>query len=157
MNDDRIAQLEELGFVWALRGGSDSAWKKRISELVEYRAIHGDSAVPGDYRANEKLASWATAQREQYRLMQEGKPSSLDEEKVAELDTLQFSWDDPKTAAAVEEGVDSAGFVGVMAAAAEAACDIANGVPIDLEAQILEGIHDADNDDTAENILNVEI
>jgi hypothetical protein len=95
MNDDRVAELEEMGFVWALRGGSDSAWRKKISELVEYCTVNGDTAVPASYTPN-KLGSWAAQQRAEYRLMQEGKASTLDEEKVAELDSLQFSWEEPQ-------------------------------------------------------------
>jgi hypothetical protein len=104
MNEDRVAELEEMGFIWALRGGSDSAWRKRISQLLEYRTLHGDTVVPSTYKAN-KLGSWAAEQREQYCLMQEGKPSSLDEEKVAELDSLHFSWEEPVQAVPVEAGI----------------------------------------------------
>ena len=152
MNEDRIAQLEELGFVWALRGGSDSVWRKRISELMEYRALHGDTAVPADYSANTKLANWAATQRAQYLLMQEGKPSSLDEEKVAELDSLQFCWDEPKSDT-LEGVVESDAVAGALAAAGT---DIANEVHMDLDAQLLRG-DQTGNEATADDILNVEI
>lgn len=102
MNEGRIAQLEQLGFVWALRGNPGSFWRKRISELIEYRELHGDTAVPSTYQASHKLAAWAGSMREQYRLMQDGKPSSLDAEKVAELDSLLFSWDEPPGEAKVD-------------------------------------------------------
>ena len=39
------------------------------------------------------------------RLMQEGKPMPLDEEKVAELDSLHFSWEEPVQAVPVEVGI----------------------------------------------------
>jgi hypothetical protein len=103
MNADRVAELEEMGFVWALRGGSDSAWRKKISELVEYSTVNGDTAVPASYIPN-KLGSWAAQQRVQYRLMQEGKATTLDEEKVAELDSLHFSWEEPQGQAEAAAG-----------------------------------------------------
>jgi len=150
MNEDRIEQLEDLGFVWALRGSSDAVWRKRISELIEYRSLHGDTAVPSTYGANAKLANWAATQRAQYRLMQEGKPSTLDEEKVAELDSLQFSWDEPKDDG--EDIVDSDAVAGALAAAA----DIASGVQMVLDVHMLGGDHEG-NEATAEDLLNVAI
>lgn len=149
MNEDRIAQLEELGFVWALRGGSDAVWKKRISELNGYRSAHGDTAVSSTYTGNKKLASWAAAVRAQYRLMREGKSCSLDAEKIAELDSLQFPWDEPKAEAAGEDIVDSEAVAGALAAAAE----MSNETPTELD-QMLGG-EQGSNEVTAEDILNV--
>jgi len=101
MSDDRIRQLEELGFVWALRGGSDNVWRKRVSELVEYRAKYGNSDVSSKYKENAKLASWVYIQRIQYKLVREGKASTLDDEKIAELDSLGFTWEEPDEATAI--------------------------------------------------------
>jgi hypothetical protein len=95
MNEERIRQLEELGFVWALRSGPDNSWKKHITELADFRANHGHCAVSANYRGNVKLAEWAVAMREAYKLFNEGKPCALDDEKIAELDTLGFSWVEP--------------------------------------------------------------
>jgi hypothetical protein len=150
MNEDRIAQLEALGFVWALRGGSDAVWKKRISELVAYRSAHGDTAVSSNYSGNRKLASWAAAVRAQYRLMQEGKPCTLDDEKIAELDSLQFPWDEPNAEAAGEDIVDSEAVAGALAAAA----DMSNEAPTELDVQMMSG-EQGSNEVTAEDILNV--
>jgi hypothetical protein len=95
MNEDRIRQLEELGFVWALRSGQDNTWRKHISDLADFRANHGHTAVPGNYKGNPVLGEWAIAMREAYKLRSEGKGNLLDEEKIAELDTLGFSWMEP--------------------------------------------------------------
>jgi hypothetical protein len=95
MSEDRIRQLEELGFVWALRSGQDNTWRKHISDLADFRANHGHTAVPGNYKGNPILGEWAVAMREAYKLRSEGKGNLLDEEKIAELDTLGFSWMEP--------------------------------------------------------------
>lgn len=101
MSDDRIGQLEELGFVWALRGGSDNVWRKRVGDLIEYRAKYGNCDVSQKYRENTRLGLWAGVQRVQYKLMREGKLGSLDEEKVAELDNFGFTWEEPDIESAV--------------------------------------------------------
>ena len=78
---------------------------------------------------------------------------------AAELDALQFHWDEPKSSTSAEEAADSDGVAGAMAAAAAAAAatDIASGVSMDFETQILGGVHVADNEAAGEDILNVEI
>lgn len=95
MNDERIRQLEEMGFVWALRTGPDSAWRKKIGELENFRSHHGHCAVPAEYRGNVRLGQWAASVREGYRAKREGKPNALEDDKVAELDTLGFAWEEP--------------------------------------------------------------
>lgn len=95
MSEDRICQLEELGFIWALRTGPDNGWRKHIGELADFRANHGHCAVPGNYKGNPKLGEWAVAVRDTYKQRDDGKIGVLDEEKVAELDTLGFSWMEP--------------------------------------------------------------
>lgn len=93
MNEDRVRQLEELGFMWTLRAEKVISWKKRVSELVMFVATHGHCAVPRNYKGNPRLGQWAVAVREAQQLPHLSR--LLDEEKVAELDALQFSWCEP--------------------------------------------------------------
>lgn len=102
MNDERAIQLEELGFVWALRLGPDTSWRRHFQELTEFLELHQHAQVPGNYPANIRLGEWAAAQREFYRLRAEGKESNLDDEKVTELDSLGFSWVEPSPEIATE-------------------------------------------------------
>lgn len=137
---------------WSRRGCSDTAWRKRIEELLEYRAAHGDTAVPSNYAGNKKLASWAATQRVQYRLMQEGKHSTLDEEKIAELDSLHFPWDEPSC-----EGSDQMVGDAVALAAAAAANEMNNGMPMEMGAQVQMLGGGQGEEATAEDLLNVAI
>lgn len=93
MNEERVRQLEELGFVWALRTGPETGWRKHVAELAEFRATHGHCAVPGNYRGNPRLGEWAVTVREAYANRHE--EGALEEEKVNELDSLGFSWIEP--------------------------------------------------------------
>mmetsp|Transcript_780 Transcript_780/g.1853 ORF Transcript_780/g.1853 Transcript_780/m.1853 type:complete len:193 (-) Transcript_780:62-640(-) len=130
MNDDRIRQLEELGFVWALRSGPDSSWRKKISELEDFRAHHGHCSVPMLYRGNVRLGEWAASIREAYRLrQQEGKLQHLEDDKVAELDTLGFNWEEPSPEVAEATNNEVTTVVADVdpAMAADAGMDLASG------------------------------
>jgi hypothetical protein len=91
MTTFRIQALESLGFEW---GSHSAALKDRLSELADYRKIHGHCNVPQNCSENPKLAQWVKTQRKEYRLLQaEGKISNMTLFRVQELDSLDFEWD----------------------------------------------------------------
>ena len=49
--------------------------------------------VPQRYQSNPQLGTWVHTQRRQYKLMKEGKKSSMTEEKVKDLDAMGFEWE----------------------------------------------------------------
>jgi hypothetical protein len=49
---------------------SGRTWDDRLSELADYRKLHGHYYVPYRYRENTKLGLWIGNQRKQYRLQQ---------------------------------------------------------------------------------------
>ena len=57
-------------------------WNAKFQELKSYRAKHGHCNVP---RSVGKLGTWVNNQRHQYRLLQEGKQSSITDERVGKL------------------------------------------------------------------------
>jgi hypothetical protein len=70
MTTFRIQKLESLGFDWDC---SRATWEDCLSELAEYRKIHGHCNVPRSYSENTKLNNWVGTQRKQYKLHLEGK------------------------------------------------------------------------------------
>jgi hypothetical protein len=70
----------------------DSKWLSTLEELKEYKNIHGDCIVPRGYAENPRLASWVAEQRKQYKLMKDGKQSSITPERVLMLKELGFAW-----------------------------------------------------------------
>jgi hypothetical protein len=96
MTPARIRELESLGFQWDCSGARGSfpgaTWEDRLSELVEYREIHGNCNVPKRYSENAKLAHWVGTQRYQYKLQQEGKGSQMTLPRVKVLEGLGFKW-----------------------------------------------------------------
>jgi hypothetical protein len=70
-----------------------SAWDDRLSELVDYRKIHGHCNVPTSYKENTKLAMWVSNQRTQYRLHLEGNISqAITTVRIQALEGLGFKW-----------------------------------------------------------------
>jgi hypothetical protein len=85
----RIQALESLGFEWSNHA---VAWEDRLSELADYRKLHGHCNVPQRYSENIKLGQWVAAQRSNYRFYQEGKTSSMTAFRIQELESLGFEW-----------------------------------------------------------------
>jgi hypothetical protein len=87
MTLSRIQALESLAFAWDCYGAT---WEVRLSELADYRRIHGHCNVPQRCSGNVKLANWVKTQRKQYRLHLEGKKSHLTAFRIQELEDLGF-------------------------------------------------------------------
>jgi predicted chitinase len=88
MTLSRNQELESLGFEWVVqRKVCVTVWEKRLSELADYRKIHGHCNVPQNYA---KLSTWVHKQRQQYRLQLEGKTSPMTLSRIQELESLGF-------------------------------------------------------------------
>ena len=68
-------------------------WAEKFEELVTYKKQTGHCLVPHTYQANLPLARWVKRQRYQYKLMHEGKSSTMTEERVQALEKIGFVWD----------------------------------------------------------------
>lgn len=80
-----------------LRQKQVDQWNIRFAELVEFRKAHGHCLVPLRYEPNRSLSNWVKRQRYQYRIKQEGKHSTLNEERQTALEQLGFVWDSHST------------------------------------------------------------
>jgi hypothetical protein len=67
------------------------AWEDRLSELADYRKIHGHCNVPQNYSKN-KLGSWVAHQRTKYRLHKEGKTSPMTTFRIQKLEIIGLEW-----------------------------------------------------------------
>jgi hypothetical protein len=68
------------------------SWKDRLSELADYRRIHGHCNVPRRYTPNSKLATWVAHQMKHYKLYLEGKKSEMTPLRIQILESLGFDW-----------------------------------------------------------------
>jgi hypothetical protein len=67
-------------------------WGKKFDELRHYRDCTGNCCVPESYEPNQPLAKWVKRQRYQYKLMRDGKPSVMTEERAKALKEIGFVW-----------------------------------------------------------------
>jgi hypothetical protein len=74
------------------RGKKDEKWLAMLEQLVEYKKEHGSCLVPRGYSLNPRLASWIAEQRKQFKLLKDGKPSSMTTERISILNDLGFEW-----------------------------------------------------------------
>jgi hypothetical protein len=86
----RIQELETLGFAWDRYG---AAWEDRLSELADYRKIHGHCNIPRIFSENAKLGLWVGTQRINYRLYVKGKTTPMTLSRIQELERLGFDWE----------------------------------------------------------------
>lgn len=117
VNEERIAQLNELNFDWGGKNlkprksgkpvGYAVQYEPMVKILAEFKEEHGHlrihsvaknwkqgTAEPtkAEYRALPKFISFM---RNEHDLWREGKQSSLDEEKVQHLTELGIQWKKP--------------------------------------------------------------
>ncbi|WP_080121412.1 DEAD/DEAH box helicase [Chlamydia suis] len=84
LSEDKIARLEEIGFVWDIL---EESWEENFLELQRFQEEHGHCKVPSGYPQNPQLAVWVSTQRYAFK---EGK---LSEDKIARLEEIGFVWD----------------------------------------------------------------
>ena len=68
-------------------------WSAKFQELQGYRSLYGHCCVPHTFKEAPSLARWVKRQRYQYKLLHEGKPSTLTRERIAALEHIGFVWD----------------------------------------------------------------
>lgn len=64
-------------------------WLARYNELKRYKQQHGDCCVPQD---NKQLSSWVRTQKQQYKLMKDGKHCHMSQPRLDLLDEIEFEW-----------------------------------------------------------------
>ena len=89
MTEDRVRQLEELGFRWEVTA---SAWDVMFSQLVLFESEHEHCDVPTTFPENQKLANWVMAQRSAYKKKMAGKHSTMTDDRIRRLEEIGFRW-----------------------------------------------------------------
>ncbi len=87
LNDDRVKQLEDIGFLWTQRRAlNEKIWKETFELLKEYKEEYGDCNVPSRWSENKPLAAWVKTQRTNYRRRK------LDDDRIKRLEDIGFEW-----------------------------------------------------------------
>eukprot|EP00339_Tiarina_fusa_P002881 CAMPEP_0117031220 /NCGR_PEP_ID=MMETSP0472-20121206/22468_1 /TAXON_ID=693140 ORGANISM="Tiarina fusus, Strain LIS" /NCGR_SAMPLE_ID=MMETSP0472 /ASSEMBLY_ACC=CAM_ASM_000603 /LENGTH=285 /DNA_ID=CAMNT_0004739507 /DNA_START=99 /DNA_END=953 /DNA_ORIENTATION=+ len=77
----------------SFRSSHVEQWNQRYRELQRFQKEHDHCLVPLNWPKNPSLAHWVKRQRYLYRVKQEGKHSTLTEERQQALAALGFVWD----------------------------------------------------------------
>jgi hypothetical protein len=94
MTAEHIRIHNGVGFEWEIcKIDFSSIWKEQFQQLCEFKAQFGHYLVPIRYSTNPKLGKWVKTQRHDYKLHQEGKTSSLTEERIRALEGVGFEWE----------------------------------------------------------------
>mmetsp|Transcript_28004 Transcript_28004/g.42124 ORF Transcript_28004/g.42124 Transcript_28004/m.42124 type:complete len:431 (-) Transcript_28004:1341-2633(-) len=67
-------------------------WLTRYNELKRYKQVHGDCCVPQDAPQHKQLSAWVRTQKQQYKLMKEGKHCHMSQPRVELLNEIDFEW-----------------------------------------------------------------
>jgi len=97
LTEEKIRLLDGIGFLWRVDRAHTGqrhrkTWDERLEELRQFRSEHGHCVVPILYVDNPKLGHWVNSQRTSYKYLQEGKPSSLTDDRIRSLNELGFAW-----------------------------------------------------------------
>jgi len=93
MTKERATLLESVGFVWATLERGHVPWEVRYQELMAYKEKNGDCLVPIGFKENPQLSSWVSTQRQEMKLLKEGRPTRLTEDRIRLLDSGGFVWE----------------------------------------------------------------
>lgn len=67
-------------------------WLSRYEELKRYKQHHGDTNVPQKYETNPQLGAWCRTQKQQMKLLQEGKPTHMSQARLELLNEIGFEF-----------------------------------------------------------------
>ena len=91
MNEDGPEELANKNN--SFRSYQAEQWTDRFEELCSFSRKNGHCQVPHSFAENPALARWVKRQRYQYKLKQDGKASTMTDERVEVLEKIGFVWD----------------------------------------------------------------
>jgi len=90
MTEERIRLLNAEDFIWEPQA---YAWESRFTELCNFLAMNGHAAISRRIDSNDALSRWVESQRINYRKYKNGVKSGMTEERIAKLDSINFTWE----------------------------------------------------------------
>ncbi len=88
LSNQRISELERMGFKFQVQVRQFVPWEQRFEELRQHFRTHGSLEVPKD----TTLGCWVKTQRYYFKMTSEGQKSSLGLKRIGLLDSIGFDW-----------------------------------------------------------------
>ena len=82
----KVQQLTDLGFIFR-QVAKSFTWEQRIEQLKQYRQKHGHIRVP---KSDPQLGVFVNRQRYEYSKYKSNRPSTMNEERLKDLQALDF-------------------------------------------------------------------
>jgi CheY-like chemotaxis protein len=89
LTQEKVDMLNSIGFIWV---GKDAKWLSSMEELIRYRDENPDR-WPKCVGHEKDLGKWCAAQRREYRRRMSGEPTSMDDYRVSQLESIGFKWE----------------------------------------------------------------
>jgi hypothetical protein len=96
--DENKSEGESMSEDRRFRSYQAEQWAETFTELCDFRKEKGHCQVPHCYPKNPSLARWVKRQRYQHKLKTEGKPSTMTDERIGQLEKIGFIWDSHSSA-----------------------------------------------------------
>lgn len=68
------------------------SWETWLKELQIYKEQHGNVDVPLKYKPNMALGAFVSRQRTEYRKLKQGMQSTLNDQRIQDLEAIGFNW-----------------------------------------------------------------
>ena len=79
---ERIWLLEDIGFMWSINDLNGVSWFDMYEELEQLWYCRRHCNVPQGFSEKLSFGKWVMTQRTQYKCMNQGKSSSIDDPKI---------------------------------------------------------------------------
>ncbi|KAL7539283.1 hypothetical protein ACHAXR_009151 [Thalassiosira sp. AJA248-18] len=92
----KLNQLSALGFKFDVLSyyENNRSWEDHYAVLLKFKEENNGSArVPLKYKADLRLGKWVQTQRQQYKLLSDGKKSKLTDYRIEKLESAGFEWE----------------------------------------------------------------
>jgi len=96
ITQERIYQLNSIGFEWGLRKDEthEDAWNQNFDLLREFHQKHGNYCIPYNFQVDSvRLGAWVSRQRQYHKKLMEGKGKAfITQERIDRLSSIGFEW-----------------------------------------------------------------
>ncbi len=88
LSDEREEMLTNSGFIW---DSHRAQWHERYQLLEAFHFANGHCNVPSNFHVSS-LSTWVKNQRKQFKLLESGLSTVMDQERIDLLNSLGFNW-----------------------------------------------------------------
>jgi hypothetical protein len=93
MTRERLAALENIGFVWSYERIGEESWNVKYNDLLDSCMKNKYCDVPTTYKPTTDFGRWVSLQRYLYKQFKSGEEADMNQKRIAMLNAIAFNWD----------------------------------------------------------------